>query len=115
MALSEKDKRAIQNFHKFLAEGGLPSRALYQPKSATEKIKKDLCARFIRMHEEYSLKQSDIAFLTESTKAQISEIMNYRIERFTIDFLVEKLDLLVTRLKENAIDVQIEPVLLKAG
>lgn len=74
-------------------------RNLYIPKTSVEKVKRDLCDQLILLAKKYSLKQKEMAVLTKSTPAQINEIINYRIERFTVDFLISKIEYLVTYLK----------------
>lgn len=81
------------------------SRALYNPKTSLEKIKMDLCEKFIEIMDNHSLNLDDLEFLAEMKKLEASNINNYRIETMTADYLVEKLELFIDNLKKNHIDV----------
>ncbi len=54
------------------------------------------------------LLQKNVALLTASSPAQINEIMNLRLERFTIDFLIEKIELLIAKLKKQSIEEKVD-------
>lgn len=75
-------------------------------KTSVDKVKVDLCGQLILLADKHRLKQKEVALLTKSTPAQINEIINYRIERFTVDFLIEKIEHLITYLKNNSNTVE---------
>ena len=92
MGISKKDKIAIANFHKRRSAGVLASKALYEPKDSKEKMKMNLCEAIIVFKKSEGLTQKNLASLSRLTEPQISEVMNYRIEKFTIDFLLDIVD-----------------------
>lgn len=76
---------------------------IFKPKNSVEMTKTMLCDQFISIAEKHQLKQKEVAVLIKATNAQVNEIMNYRVDRFTVDFLIDKTQLLVTNLKNNQI------------
>ena len=84
-------------------------RNLFEPANSVEQVKIDLCSEFISIAEKHKLKQKEVAELMNASPAQANEIMNFRLDRFTIDFLIEKTQALVTNLKNNFIaDEQVD-------
>ncbi len=81
---------------------------LFEPKTAVQYVKANLCERLISIAKKHRLLQKDVAKLTGSSPAQINEIMNLRLKRFTIDFLIEKTELLVANLKKQSIEERVE-------
>ncbi len=83
----------------FSARGSVeqkPVHNLFEPENSVEQIKIDLCSEFISIAENHKLKQIEVAGLIHASPAQINEIMNFRLDRFTIDFLIEKTQMLTT-------------------
>ena len=66
-----------------------------------EQLKNDLCDQIVEIANRHGLKQKEVAVLMGATPAQVNEVMKRRMDRFTVDFLIEKIFLLVNSLKEN--------------
>jgi predicted XRE-type DNA-binding protein len=77
-------------------------RNLSKPTNLVEQVKVDLCHKFISLSEKHSLKQKEIAILIHASPAQMNEIVNFRLDRFTIDFLIKKTQILITSLKNDS-------------
>ena len=103
--MGNNDQKAIDNFRKRLAEGYLPSKRFYQPKNTVEQIKMELCETINYLYEQAQLTNKDLAFLCKSSEEESSQMLNYRIELFSIDFLVEKIESLLTSFKNNSVEV----------
>jgi|GEM_PF-6121757 len=71
-----------------------------------DQLKNDLCDQIIEIANKYELKQKEVAVLMSATPAQVNEIMKRRMERFTVDLLIEKIYLLVNALKANNYSVE---------
>ncbi len=83
-----------------------PGHNLFEPKNSVEQVKIDLCKKFISISEKCRLKQKEIAVLIHASPAQMNEIINFRLDRFTIDFLIKKTQMLIMNLK-NKTDVSV--------
>jgi len=83
--------------------------------NSVEQIKADLCSKIISIAKKYKLKQKEVAVLIDASPAQMNEIINFRLDRFTIDFLIKKTQILITSLnnkflaEEVEISIQINP------
>ncbi|MBY0553869.1 helix-turn-helix domain-containing protein [bacterium] len=66
-----------------------------------EQFKNDLCDQIIAIAARHELKQKEVAVLMGATPAQVNEVMKRRMDRFTVDFLIEKTSVLVRNLKVN--------------
>lgn len=82
------------------------SREQSKDTNTVQQVKIDLCSELFSIAERHKLKQKEVAVLIKASPAQVNEIMNFRLERFTIDFLIEKTQLLVTNLKNNHIAIE---------
>ena len=69
----------------------------------TVTIKNSLCDKLIDIIKRNELKQFEVATLINATPAQVSEIMTKKMNRVSVDFLVQKSQLLVDGLKSNNI------------
>ena len=101
-------KDAIKNFRKRRADGITTSRALHEPETRVEAIKMRLCRQFVILNADYEIRQTDLAAMAKVSKYQMNEIIKYRIERFTIDFLITALENI-----EHSITVDLAPVALR--
>ena len=59
--------------------------------SASDLIKRDMCAEFIIYRQKNNINQRELAQRIEISEALISKILRYRFEEFTIDRLVNYL------------------------
>lgn len=98
--------RAKRTFRKKIQDGELMSLALNEPMSALEKLKKDLCGEFVRIRTEMGVSTKDIAFACDLNEHDVTMILKYRIELFTSDLLVEKLEALQNAIKRSAISIE---------
>jgi predicted XRE-type DNA-binding protein len=83
--------------------------------SSLDQFKRALCNQIIEIASKHELKQKEVGILMNASPAQINEIMKYRMDRFTIDFLIEKIQLLVNGLKSHNIAVETVKVPMKIG
>lgn len=73
-----------------------------------DQLKNNLCDQIVQIAKKYELKQKEVATLMGATPAQVNEIMKRRMGRFTVDFLIEKIYLLVGSL--NAKNCHVDEV-----
>ena len=67
------------------AEG---SRFLPKDASATDKIKFELCSRFVVFRREKGISQKELAEKIGVDPAQMSKILHYHIDGFSVDYLL---------------------------
>ena len=60
--------------------------------SHLDRMKFALCKRFVTYLREHDLSQAELAKKLKITKSRMSEIVNYRIKRLSLDNLVSLLD-----------------------
>ena len=77
-----------------LAKGKLFSFALPPDASLADHFKHDLCEQIIRYKHKKGLKQKDLSSLLGVHEARISEIVHYKIEKFTADKLLQFIEML---------------------
>ncbi len=59
--------------------------------STEDKMKIGLCKHFVRFANSRKLKLKDVAKMMDIATSRLSEIMNYKITKYTVDKLVEHL------------------------
>ena len=62
--------------------------------STEEKMKISLCKHFVKYANENRMKVKDLSQLTSIPTSRISEMTNYKIDKFTVDQLVKNLGIL---------------------
>ncbi len=80
-------RKQIERAEKIL-ENAPGSRLLAKDASATDKIKFDLCSRFVAYRREKGLSQKDLAGRLGIDPAQMSKVLHYHIDEFSVDFLL---------------------------
>lgn len=66
-----------------------PSRTLPENASTVQKIKYQICEKFISHLLEHNLSQAELARQLDMDRARLNEIVKYKIDLFTIDKLIE--------------------------
>lgn len=77
-------KKALVKLEKQEGSIALPSNA-----DAIVKTKFEICEQFIKYIYKNKITQTELASLLGISKARVSEICNYRVERYTIDKLLD--------------------------
>ncbi|MBT3236643.1 MAG: hypothetical protein HN353_11870 [Bdellovibrionales bacterium] len=72
------------------------SRAGVDPKTIAEALKKEICQKFVRYKTENRLTNRGIAKILRVTEPQASQILAYHFNMFSLDFLVDRLELLAS-------------------
>jgi len=80
-----------------LAKGKLYSSALPPHASLADHLKHDLCQQIIIFKHKKGLKQKELGKLLGVHEARVSEIVHYKIGKFTADKLMEFLETLNPR------------------
>jgi predicted XRE-type DNA-binding protein len=80
-----------------LAKGKLYSSVLSPQASLADHLKHDLCQQIILYKHKKGLKQKDLGKLLGVHEARVSEIVHYKIDKFTADKLMEFLETLNPR------------------
>lgn len=80
-----------------LAKGKVYSSVLSSDASLADHLKHDLCAQIIRYKQKKKLKQNELSELLGIHEARISEIVHYKIEKFTADKLLHFIEILSPR------------------
>lgn len=76
-----------------------PSKILSPDASLVDQAKHELCEHFIRYCREKNLTQRELAAILGVSESRISEIVHYHHGRFTIDKLLELLNIIKPKLK----------------
>ncbi len=80
-------RKQIERAEKIL-ENAPGARLLPKDASATDKIKFDLCSRFVVFRREKGLSQKDLAGRLGIDPAQMSKVLHFHIDEFSVDFLL---------------------------
>jgi predicted XRE-type DNA-binding protein len=81
---SEKEWKEIER----KLSKGLATKVLPKDAGPVEKTKYDLCEHFVIYHQKIGISQREMAARLGVTESRVSEILHYRIERYTIDKLL---------------------------
>lgn len=65
--------------------------------STQDRVKWSLCRRFVQYGVENRLKLKEFSTLTKLPTSRLSEIMNYKINKFTVDQLLKNLSILAEK------------------
>lgn len=65
--------------------------------STQDRVKWSLCRRFVQYAVENRLKLKEFSTLTKLPMSRLSEIMNYKINKFTVDQLLKNLSVLAEK------------------
>ncbi len=76
-----------------------PVRLLAAGASKADKLKFELCKQFVTYLQEEGVSQSALAKELEIEPARLNEIVKYRIELFTVDRLLDYVEMLNPKLK----------------
>jgi len=79
----EQIERAMKILDK--AEG---SRPLPKDATPTDKIKYELCSRFVVYRRQKEISQKELALKLGVDPAQMSKILHYHIDGFSVDYLI---------------------------
>jgi predicted XRE-type DNA-binding protein len=75
------------------APGFVRGRALVEPKTKTDLIKKRLCTKLIEYHQSHrQIKQDELAKKLEINQSTLSFILNYHLDKVSIDTLLKSLE-----------------------
>ncbi len=91
--MSEHDeiKNTFMEIRKAISEGDIHrSRAGIEPKTLTDKLKYELCRSLVLWSEENKWKNKEIAVFLKMTEPQVSRMLSYHINYFSVEFLIEK-------------------------
>jgi predicted XRE-type DNA-binding protein len=86
----------LKDMDKF-AKAELYSSVLPPGAPLADKFKHDLCEQIVRYKQKKGLKQKDLGDLLGVHEARISEIVHYKIDKFTADKLMQFLEILNPR------------------
>ena len=67
--------------------------------SPVDRAKHELCAHFVRYCQEKKITQRELAKILCVSESRVSEIVHYRHGRFTIDKMLELLNIIKPKLK----------------
>lgn len=76
-----------------------PAKRLPLDASPVEQAKQELCSHFVRYCQEKDLTQRELAEVLGVSESRVSEIVRYHHGRFTIDKLLELLNIIKPKLK----------------
>ena len=86
-------KEELKHIRKRLAKTN-GSRGLAPDASALDRAKYDVCEKILIFMKKRKLSQRELAELLETSETRVSEIVHYRIEKFTLDRLIGYLQLI---------------------
>lgn len=66
-----------------------PSRTLPKNASMVQKVKYQICEKFVAYILDHNISQAELARQLKMDPARLNEIVKYRIELYTIDKLIE--------------------------
>lgn len=94
---SEKELKVIRRkMAKVKGSQGLPPEA-----SPLDRAKYDVCEQILIYMKKHKLSQRQLATILETTETRISEIVHFRISKFTLDRLISFLQMLRPMLTLN--------------
>ena len=94
---SEKEWTAIEKKLSKLK----PSKVLPTNAGPVDQVKHELCSHFVRYCQEKNVTQRELALRLGVSESRVSEIVHYHHGRFTIDKLLELLNIIKPKLKLN--------------
>lgn len=95
MGLKEGKDQKLKRIWKGLDDGTVSaSQSSRKPQSLAEEIKLSLCREICNFRYERRLKNKEMAEIIKVTEPQFSAIAAQRIDMFTIDFLVDKIEIM---------------------
>lgn len=88
--------------------------------STEEKMKLSLCKHFVQYANEKKIKLSDLSKQTGIPSSRLSEIVNYKINKFSVDQLIKNLNILAQfapRIREYLLFIEqaVDVPMLKVG
>ena len=90
---SEKELKKIRKvLNKATGSTILPKDA-----SATERLKYDICKKFVIYKQEHNLNNRELSKIIEIDETLVSRILKYQIHRFTTDKLIQYLSKIHTK------------------
>ncbi len=75
------------------------SMALHPNASTVDRIKYSLCEEIVRYSRKSELSQVQLAKILKINKTEMSRVLHYRIERYTIDRLIGYVEILYPKMK----------------
>lgn len=86
-------KERFKSIRKDIKEGKLHrSRSGIEPKNLTEKLKMQVSGSIVGWANESGKSNKEIAKLLSMTEPQVSKMLAYHINHFSLEFLIEKLE-----------------------
>ena len=92
------NKKELDRARKKLAKVE-PTHTLPPDASSADKLKFDLCRKFVVYLREHEITQKELAEQLKIEPARINEIVKYKIDLFTADRLMDYLEILDPKLK----------------
>ena len=77
----------------------LPSNVLPKNASLIDKTKADICTHFIHYLKKEEITQRELAKKLEISESRVSEIVHYHFQRYTIDKLMELLNIIKPKMR----------------
>lgn len=94
------DEAELTRMDKILAKAK-GSRMLPPNAEPVDRIKYDLCQKFVKYCIEHDVTQRELAQLLDVSESRVSEIVHYHIDKLTLDRLIRYLAKLNPKLKFN--------------
>ncbi len=95
-------KERFKSINKKISEGKKHrSRSGIEPKNLIEKLKMQVSSSIIGWANTSGKTNKEIARLLSMTEPQVSKMLSYHINHFSLEFLIEKLELASKHFKED--------------
>lgn len=95
MSLTSKEKALIKKAQEKIIKGeSVRGRAGVEPKTLAETLKKRICSQINLFKQENKLSSKELVILLDMTDSQVSRLLAYHIDFFSLDFLMDKLEIL---------------------
>jgi predicted XRE-type DNA-binding protein len=89
------DEKELSLIREQLSSGTVQgSRVLGTDASLVDRIKQNLCSKIVEFHARSGVSQKELAHMLRVDEPEMSRILHYHIERYSIDRLISYLELL---------------------
>ncbi len=104
--MNKKDLKIVKNFKEKVKKGdSFYSKESQSPETYSELLKNKIIATLIKKKRELAFSNSEFAKILGMTESQVSKMLAYHIEHFTLDFLMDKVQTLDIHMNQDSRDI----------
>ena len=104
--MNKKDLKIINNFKEKVKKGeAFYSKENHSPETYSELLKNKIIANMIKRKRELALTNKEFSKILGMTESQVSKMLAYHVEHFTLDFLMDKVQTLDIHMNQDSRDI----------